>query len=403
MQSININTAMKWLTSEQALRALGVRPQTLYANVSRGRIRTKPDTADSRRSLYHGADIERLAGRKEGRKSGRRAAETVATQAIGWGDPVLASAISTVAEGRLWYQGRDAIALADQATLEDIASLLWQTGSIEAGVAKSPAKSGKSDTPLRRILVAMSERAATDPPSRGRSPAVLKAEAETLLGLLVETSLGEPRSALPTHALPIHAGIAAAWRRPKAKDLIRRALVLLADHELNASTFAVRIAASTGASLSACLLAGLTTLTGPLHGGAAHALRSLLRATRQGDATEAVREWLARGEMLPAFGHPLYPDGDPRAIALMAEFKLSPVFAQIRAAAEDLTGERPNVDFALAALADAHGLPEQAPFVIFAISRSIGWMAHALEQIATGQLIRPRARYIGPALAQENS
>jgi citrate synthase len=78
------------------------------------------------------------------------------------------------------------------------------------------------------------------------------------------------------------------------------------------------------------------------------------------------------------------------------------MFLAVRMAAEDLTGESPNVDFALAALADAHGLPRQAPFVIFALSRSVGWIAHALEQIATGQLIRPRARYVGPALAKEH-
>jgi citrate synthase len=202
--------------------------------------------------------------------------------------------------------------------------------------------------------------------------------------------------------LPVHTHLAKAWRKPQAQDILRRTLVLLADHELNASTFAVRVAASTGASLSACLLAGLATLTGPLHGGAARALSSLLDAARQVGANEAVREWLHRGEPLPAFGHPLYPEGDPRAIALMRQFKLSGMFLAVRMAAEDLTGEPPNVDFALAALADAHALPRQAPFVIFALSRSVGWIAHALEQIAAGQLIRPRARYVGPALAKEH-
>ena len=105
MQSININTVMKWLTAEQALKFLGVRSQTLYANVSRGRIRAKPDPADPRRSLYNGNDVARLAERR----AGRRSAETVASQAIGWGDPVLASGISTIASGRLWYRGRDAV------------------------------------------------------------------------------------------------------------------------------------------------------------------------------------------------------------------------------------------------------------------------------------------------------
>jgi citrate synthase len=244
----------------------------------------------------------------------------------------------------------------------------------------------------------MSERAANDPPSRGRSSAILKLEAATLFHMLLAASLGTD-DARPGH--PAHARIAAAWRKPAARDILRRTLVLLADHELNASTFAVRVAASTGASLSACLLAGLATLSGPLHGGAARALQSLLGAARQIGAKDAVGEWLARGEPLPAFGHPLYPEGDPRASALMRHFKISGIFAEVRMAAEDLTGDRANVDFALAALADAYALPGEAPFVIFALSRSVGWIAHALEQTATGQLIRPRARYIGPALGKE--
>jgi citrate synthase len=393
MQSINKNV-MKWLTAEQALKFLGVRSQTLYANVSRGRIRAKPDPADSRRSLYNGKDVARLAERRPG----QRPAETVATQAIGWGDPVLASGISTVANGRLWYRGRDAVRLAETATLEDIAGLLWQGAVMRLHAGRAATKSERTGTPIARLLSAVSERAAVDPPSLGRSPAVLKSEAELLFGGLLAASLGTVTARLD---LPVHTHLAKAWRKPQAQDILRRTLVLLADHELNASTFAVRVAASTGASLSACLLAGLATLTGPLHGGAARALSSLLDAARQVGANEAVREWLHRGEPLPAFGHPLYPGGDPRAIALMRHVKLSGMFLAVRMAAEDLTGEPPNVDFALVALADAYGLPRQAPFVIFALSRSVGWIAHALEQIAAGQLIRPRARYVGPALAKE--
>jgi citrate synthase len=396
MQSINMN-AMKWLTAEQALKFLGVRAQTLYANVSRGKIRARPDPDDSRRSLYNGADVARLAGRR----AGRRSADTVAAQAIGWGDPILASAISTVADGRLWYRGVDAVELSKRTTLEEVAGILWQAQTAPRRTGRPPVRSTKSNLatpPLKRLLIAVSERTVSDPPLLGRSPVILKSEAQVLLSTLLAAALGDVGAGADFSA---HARIAAAWRKPGANDILRRALVLLADHELNASTFAVRVAASTGAALSACLLAGLATLSGPLHGGAARALQSLLHAVRQRGANEAVREWLARGEMLPAFGHPLYPHGDPRAAALMHHFKLSAMFADIRQAAEDLTGDPPNVDFALAALADSYALPREAPFVIFALSRSVGWMAHALEQTATGQLIRPRARYVGPALVKE--
>ena len=110
-----------WLSAEEALRRLGVKPQTLYANVSRGRINARPDPADPRRSLYNGADVERLAHRP----AGRRRAGAGAAEAIRWGDPILESAISTVMAGRLWYRGKDAVVLAETATLEDIAGLLW--------------------------------------------------------------------------------------------------------------------------------------------------------------------------------------------------------------------------------------------------------------------------------------
>jgi citrate synthase len=101
---------------------------------------------------------------------------------------------------------------------------------------------------------------------------------------------------------------------------------------------------------------------------------------------------------LPAFGHPLYAQGDPRLVALFAHVTPRPLFAELRGVVEALTGEQPNVDFALCALADAHGLPETAPFTIFATARSVGWIAHALEQLAADTLIRPRARYVGPPL-----
>jgi citrate synthase len=382
---------MAWLTASQALAALGVQRQTLYANVSRGRIRAKPDPADSRRSLYHSDDVKRLAGRH----AGRRTVAAVAAAAIGWGDPVLASSISTVAAGRLWYRGQDAAELADSATLEQIAALLWQTTQVWIGAPRQqPDTTGVADSPLAAALLLLAKRAGQDPPSRGRLPAVLMAEAADLVDAVATAMLGVSASS----GAPMHHRMAVAWRAPRAEDMLRRTLVLLADHELNASTFAARVAASTGTPQAASLLAGLATLAGPLHGGASAGVRSLAAAARRTGATEAVRDWLAQGRALPAFGHPLYPDGDPRAIALFEHFAPRATFADLRAAGEALTGEPPNVDFAISAMADAFDLPPAAPFVIFAVARSVGWVAHILEQLATGSLIRPRARYSGPPL-----
>jgi citrate synthase len=200
--------------------------------------------------------------------------------------------------------------------------------------------------------------------------------------------------------LPLHERLAAGWGVAWAADAIRRALVLLADHELNASTFAARIAASTGASLAAALLAGLATLTGPLHGAAAAGIAVLHGAAETTDASGAVRSWLAQGRRLPGFGHPLYSRGDPRALALLGQFAVPQAYAELAEAGRRLTGEEPNIDFALAALAAAFDLPLAAPLALFAIARSVGWLGHAMEQNAAGTLIRPRARYVGPVAGE---
>ena len=380
---------MAWLTAAQALATLEVLRQTLYASVSRGRIRAKPDPKDPRRSLYNGDDVNRLATRH----AGRRTVAAVAAETLGWGEPVLDSGVSTIISERLWYRGQDAVALSDAATLEEIAALLWQADDVRFGAAREKAGGARLPAaPLEAALLTLAGRADKDPPSQGRSRAVLISEAAELIDEIAVAMLG---SAAPAGA-PLHRRIALAWRARAAEDIIRRALVLLADHELNASTFAARVAASTGTPISASLLAGLATLAGPLHGSASTGVRSLQTAALRAGATTAVRDYLAQGQRLPGFGHPLYPDGDPRAIALFARFEPGAIFAELRAAIEDLTGERPNVDFALSAMTDACDLPPTAPFTIFAIARSVGWIAHVLEQLTTGRLIRPRARYIGP-------
>jgi citrate synthase len=174
-------------------------------------------------------------------------------------------------------------------------------------------------------------------------------------------------------------------------------LVLLAEHELNASTFAARVTASTGAPVSAAVLAGLAALSGPLHGNASQSMMGLIEETQRRGAETAVATHLRQGQTLVCFGHRLYPEGDVRAPALLEAFSLPQPFAELARAGEALSGERPNIDFALAAMTAAFTLPEDAPLQIFALARSVGWMAHALEQVETGALIRPRARYTGPA------
>ncbi len=393
---------MGWLTAAEALKVLGVRPQTLYANVSRGRIRAKPDPKEARRGLYHEGDVRKIARSR----AGARKAERVAAAAIEWGDPILPSGISTVAQGRLWYRGLDAVELAEEQTLEDVAILLWQCGTVSfageprpAGTSRSmrPLDDSSNSTPvLSKMFTAVADRAGRDPPSHGCAPAVLRGEGARVMAALVGSVVG------PGEERPLHERLAAAWRCRRAGDVLRRALVLLADHELNASTFAVRVAVSTGASLASGVLAGLATLSGPLHGRAAAGAVELVRAGRQHGMQAAVRERLTCGRELSGFGHPLYPEGDVRAHALLRAIDIPAEYRELRAAAEELAGERPNIDFALAAMTSCCRLPPDAPLVLFALARTVGWLAHALEQISGGHLIRPRARYVGPAVGAGN-
>lgn len=375
---------MDWVAAEDALAELSVRKQTLYSYVSRGLVRAKADDADPRRSLYSASDISRLKGRRRG---ARRRSE-VAAGAIAWGEPVLESAISTVRDGQLIVRGKVIEALAAKSSLEDMACLLWNADQVPPqGVMRRTAGS----TPKARAFAMLARRANDDAPSLGRNPAALRADAWSILQEFSVALSGQDAGL-------IHQRLARAWKLDaQGANIIRRALVLMADHELNASTFAVRIAASTGAPLAACALAGLSTLAGPLHGEAPTlALAQLDRLVAAKDTVAEARAMIARGEDVAGWSHPLYPEGDVRAENLLAALKPKPAIAKAIRALEQATGDKANCDAALAAMTRDLGLPDEAPFCIFALARMTGWLAHAMEQRETGRLIRPRARYTGP-------
>lgn len=382
---------MNWLTAEEALAVLQTKPQTLYANVSRGRIRSKPLPDDPRRSLYRSEDVHRLANRRPGRKRD----SAVAADTIRWGLPIMRSGISTIIDGRLLYRGCDAAELSETATLEEVAALLWQMDfdNLTIGNNKTNMVGNQiGTTPLERLFAVFGLRAANDLPSSGRSAAILQREAFGLLQLFHNTVLGVPSS-----NMPIHERIALAWQRPRASDLIRRVLVLLADHELNASTFAARVAASTGAPLSAASLAGLSTLIGPRHGRAAATSAAIVLRAREIGAEAAIKDKLRQGAQFHFFGHPLYREtGDARASALLEHLELPTPYRDLERSAADILGEKPNVDFALAAATEVYDLPLDAPLLLFALARVVGWLAHALEQVDNGSFIRPRAEFTPP-------
>lgn len=386
------------ITAESAATRLGVSRATLYAYVSRGSVHAHADPNDPRRRLYSADDVDRLARNKV---RGRKASD-IAAATLDYGLPSLPSGITLIADDRLFFRGRDAVRLAAEATLEDTARLLWDCADdpFRAAAPRPPQSvvrliESLTDTfPVDRCLAVLPLAGAGTAMTWQRDHRRLWHDAATLLRLMAAAAT----ATVPDEA-PLHLHIAHAWGLDaRAAELIRAALVLCADHELNASAFAVRVVASTGASLAACVSAGLSALSGPRHGGTTSLVEILFEETeRFGNAAGLVQERLRRGDILPGFGHPLYRDGDPRATALLALLPPDPTREALREAMDAIGGKLPNVDFALVSLRRALRLRPGSALALFAIGRTAGWIAHALEQQADDKLIRPRARYSGPA------
>ncbi|WP_373474984.1 citrate synthase [Sphingorhabdus sp.] len=368
-----------WIDRDTALSRLGVKAQTLYAYASRGRIRVQSDPADSRRSLYNADDIAEVSVRKA---RGRRSA-AIAASSMNWGEPAIPTSLSTIHHGKLYYRGQDAIELARSSMVEEAAALLWD-------VRRPPDFSGHTIEASEDAFSVLATYASQGQPILGRSSEHLAQDAAMIIGGLASVC-----GAISGFD-PIHERLARGWNcDAQSSHRLRQALVAMADHDLNASTFAARVAASTGASLPACLLAGLCTLSGPRHGGAGEALRFLAEDSRRQGAEKAVLQWLERDRMLPGFGHNLYPDGDPRAAMMLSDIEPTADLLALAASVFELTGLLPNCDYALAVMVEVLRLPKDAPFQIFLIGRAVGWCAHVIEQNRDGTLIRPRGKYVG--------
>jgi len=396
------------LDAREAAALLGVKPATLYAYVSRGLIESTPG-AGGRERRYRRADLEALRERRRG---------AGAAEALRWGDPVLETAITGMsAEGPI-YRGRSAVALATADTpFESVAELLW-TGALPDDRPGWPAPAPLDAERLCGLVpadavpvawgpVLVAVAAAADPGRFDLRPTSVLARARALVRTLASgLALGfapervEAAARAPSVAATVAIALGAE-PRPAVARALDRALVVMADHELNASTFAARVVASTRADVYAAVLGGLATLSGPLHGAASDRVEALLAETRAlGDARRVVQERDRRGETLPGFGHPFYPDGDPRArVILQAAVDVDPESADLRrlqalAEAMERAGRpAPNVDAALVGLRAALALPRGSAAGLFAVARCAGWVAHALEQYESGAPIRPRARY----------
>jgi citrate synthase len=399
----------RYLTSQEAARELEVSLATLYAYVSRGLVRSEATGGNRHTRLYHAEDVQRLRERKERRRDPDRAAE----RALHAGAPVLESAITLISDDRVYYRGRDALALAVSHTVEEVAALIW-AGDLKADVpALLDSESGvlpprcqavrqhlNDLRPVEALQVALPLAAADDVAAYDLRPPAVARTGARILRLMTAVAAGVPAA---------EAGVARMLQRawvpddPKATALISAALVLCADHELNTSAFAARCVASAHATPYAVVTAGLAALQGIRHGGDSERVEGFFREAGTPDGVrQAMADRLRRGERIPGFGHILYRDVDPRARALLrltAEaYPESPAVALATAIIEEagrLIDHPVNLDLGLATLARALDLPSGGAIALFALGRTVGWIGHAIEQYRIGQIIRPRARYVG--------
>lgn len=391
-----------WITAAEAARTLDITRATLYAYVSRGLIRSEPGPGRSRARRYSRDDVDRLRRRAEE----RRDPDKVASHALQWGMPVLESSITLITDETLYYRGHDAVALARHASVESVASLIW-TGQLDGGRADvEPSSSPRFSAPRSAPYIVRAQATLALASAGDHQAFDLRPEAVARTGWRILDAMVGVET--PRRRGSIDIALARGWRlRAGAEDVIRAALILSADHELNVSAFTARCVASAGSNPYAVVTAGLAALEGTKHGGSTARVEATLATMRRARSLRsALAEHLRHGERLGGFGHPLYRRGDPRAAALLEmleeRYAKSPELRYTREfarAATALTGERPNVDFALGAVSRVLGLPPGAGLTLFAIGRTIGWIGHSIEQYAVDQIIRPRAKYVGVVAA----
>jgi len=414
-----------YLTAAEAARRLGVKPATLYAYVSRG-VLSRVRAPDGRASLFGAEEVEQLARRGRPRRP------------AGVADITVESAITEITGDSLRFRGLDATRLAVSRTFEEVAELLW-TGEFPSGRASGrepwrarPAAlaAGRAAQaalpagilPLERLQVIVPAMAATDPLRLQLDrPAVIAAGQNIIAGMVdclpgdVTSAAGEPVagrlwSRLCAGNEPGNGpGHGQGRPAPGLMRALSAALVLLADHELAASTLAARAAASVRADPYAVVGTGLGAMSGALHGGASLGAETLMAAASgPEDVPRVVAELLRRGEKVPGFGHFVYRGGDPRAILLLDLVRqVAPKSRQL-AVADAVFAEvrhkslpEPNIDFAIATLVRVAGMVRGAGEAIFAVARTAGWIAHALEAYSGPGPLRPRAVYTGRPAADE--
>lgn len=395
-----------WIDAAEAAERLGVKTTTLYSYVSRGLL-TRQRDPDGRRSWFSPAEVTALHRRTH--PSRTQGAELV-----------VESAVTALGADRPYFRGRDALALARRWTFEQVAEWLW-TGDAVGSVTWSSLPAAVTSAravqellpqtilPLDRLMLIVTALAVSDPMRHGSG-----AEAVTATGRALAAGMVDALPAQSSRSPRAGSSLAARlWpkltKRPANEELVRvldGALVLMADHELAASTLAARVAASVGADPYAVVSAALGVLGGPMHGGASLGAEQMLAEIHEpAQAASVIGERLRRGERIPGVGHTVYKSGDGRCTALLDLLREAlpghPRLVVVDAVLRELSARglpAANSDFALAAMSNCCGMISGAGEVVFSVARTAGWLAHALEEYSRRTPLRPRAVYVGPAV-----
>jgi citrate synthase len=396
-----------WLTADEVASRLNVKRETVYAYVSRGRLASRRESG-GRGSVFDPVDVERLAARSQrGGRSGSTQPE---------------SELTLIENGELYYRGFDARTLAQERSFEDVAELLWgsdgrrgndwQPGPFTEALTRSLADLPPVTLAVDQLKIIASSIGALDVPFSEADPDVVAASARRLLMTMI--------GALPSHsevetwpAEDPRGGrvVPFLWSRlcphlPSVEDLrtLSTAMILDADHDLATATVAVRTAARAGVDPGGIVRLGMDVGRGPVKGAAGLAIEAFLRAVESPDHVEAALTGrLRQGEPIPGFGHAMYPDGDPRASAILDALRASGADPQRLQTVDEVVARQlqrglppPNAGFAIAALSYVTDMIPGAGEVIFVIARAVGWIAHALEEYGREPLPRQHSLYVGP-------
>ena len=399
------------LTSAQVAARLDVKPATLYAYVSRGLLRSA--RAENGGSTFDPLDVEAFAAsRRRGSRSGGSSAGRPLT--------VVESDLTLLQDDALYFRGVSAVDLARRCQFEEAVSMLWATphqrdgapdqlvSDPETVAAIRLAAASLGDTPrfVDRFRLALLICALHDPERASLQPSAVMSAGRRMLAAVVD-ALPDLQPA-PSAAAPLARRL---WAKisplePSTGNLrvLNATMVLCMDHDLAISTMSARVAASARADPYAAVTAALSTFDGAVHGAASIAAVSMLTETLQtGNAEQAISRQIKKTGMIPGFGHLIYRDVDPRAELLLAAMRQLPSFQGATTAADRIVAvvrarsPRPaNLDLALAALAIGGEMDTDAGELIFAVSRTAGWIAHALDEYTQpAARLRPESRYTG--------